>query len=321
MTTAGQVHQGALPRPSFSLAPKDTEAYGCFLRQNQYELATCPYDIVFFREDLSGQGSTTRIDFKRLHDWYDFQNATRVVAPPRVGAYFPFEGLAMYNTLAELDAGMASLYVKLPLFIQLLRGKPYLSDICIPSSYLVMMLQEEWRFPTEVLQTGPTWVPHVALSATSGSSMSKVLFDIEPAQVSMSEEGDETKGYARYTGDTSAAAAALPLRRIPYATDDFAARSNRGDIHDLLANINALGFRAWSCMPMAMLQNTDQNPEWTMWRAANLAVARAVSQSQVTPIVACGQPDLRFQAEIPPDVLVASAPGTANSGGAWHVLD
>jgi hypothetical protein len=307
----------ALPRPSFSLAPQTTDARGCFLRQNQYKLTVCPYDVVFFREDFSSQGSTARIDFERLYDWYEFQVAARAV-PPRIGAYLPFEGTAMYKTLAVLNLGMSSLYVKLPLFIQLLRGKPYISDVCIPSSYFVMMLREDWSFPATGVKPEPTWVPHVALSATSEHGASAVLFGEAPARVSTTGEDYEQMGYARYFEETNAA---MPLRRIPYPVDADVERSERGDIHDILANINALGIRVWSCMPTAMLQNTDQKPEWVTWREANLAAARAVSHSQTTPIVACGHSDPRFESRIPPDVLVASGSGSVNSCGAWHVLD
>ena len=304
---AGKISDEAIS----AFAPRETAAYGCFFRTNNYLLEESPYDVVFFLESWTGRGSTTRIDFDALGDWYNFQRASRPL-PPKVGVYFPFEGEEMYKTLAAMNAGMSSMIVRLPLALQSLRGRAFLSEVCVPSSFLAMMKQEIWKFPTEQNPLTSTWIPHAALS--SSPHVHDVQFDIPQQEV----RSRGAKGYLRYSGETSSA---LPASRVPFSSDEEAADATAGDIRDVVSNINALGIRVWVCMPVSLLQNPDTSVEWLAWREANLAAARAVAASQTTPIMACGQPKAALLDMIPSDVLVVTERSTHDdSAGAWRMI-
>jgi hypothetical protein len=276
-----------------------TERGGCILSSNEYALASTPYDVVFFRESLPHLTAQGSVDYGALATWARYQASNRA-SPPRIGVYLPFEGLDFYLTLSAMRVGMSPLLLRVPLFLHMVRMKNVVTDVALPSGLLASMDQERWRIGGNLASA--LWVPYGELARDPPSAGAAPLV----------EDADGNAGFVSFA---EGARSGGGFRRVGFAEEEERADAREGArVEDAIVNINSLGIRVWTIVPLTFFTNPTQDEQWREWKELNLRLARRVSHSQRTPVLVAGR--ARGSVEIPKDLLLVSD----RRRSSWHFL-
>ena len=296
-----------LPRAS-----RKTAAKGIVFRRNDYSFKICRADIVFFCHCTRvEEASTETLDMESLREWAQFQKSART-ACPRVGIYFPFEGHScLWSTLTHFDIGHDSLVLTIPRYLHRFRmGGHMVSDVCIPAIMFAIIKQQVRLNQNETRLSIMRAVPYASQVSNDNAPL--------PANRVQYTHADPV-----FVENTSGRIAPLQFdmkgspecfQRVPAPESVSAFQEN---FHDMLNDINALGFRVWCCVPLALLQNPSSDGSVIDWRDQQLSIAREVAWLQTTSVLAIGTKKESSVRTIPPDVLIVSPPEGGEDNMAW----